>query len=87
MYTISMKSNKSTTHEHIILGIVSVNDKGQVVIPAEARSMIGLKAGDKLLVMVHPAKEGVFLVKPDSLESVAKTMLEKLSNAKAAYKE
>ena len=82
-----MKSNKNTTHEHIILGIVSVNDKGQVVIPAEARSMIVLKAGYKLLVMVHPAKEGVFLVKPDGLESAAKTMLEKLSNAKAAFKE
>jgi AbrB family looped-hinge helix DNA binding protein len=81
-----MKSNKNTTHEHIILGIVSVNDKGQVVIPAEARAMIGLSAGDKLLVMVHPAKEGVFLVKPDGLESAAKTMLEKLSNAKAAYR-
>jgi AbrB family looped-hinge helix DNA binding protein len=82
-----MKSNKNTTHEHIILGIVSVNDKGQVVIPAEARSMIGLSAGDKLLVMVHPAKEGIFLVKPDGLESAAKRMLEKLSNAKSAYRE
>lgn len=82
-----MKSNKNTTHEHIILGMVSVNDKGQVVIPAEARAMIGLNAGDKLLVMVHPAKEGVFLVKPDGLESVAKSLLEKLSNAKEAYKE
>jgi AbrB family looped-hinge helix DNA binding protein len=82
-----MKSNKNTTHEHIILGIVSVNDKGQVVIPAEARSMIGLNSGDKLLVMVHPAKEGVFLVKPDGLEATAKAMLEKLSNAKAAYGE
>jgi AbrB family looped-hinge helix DNA binding protein len=82
-----MKSNKNTTHEHIILGIVSVNDKGQVVIPAEARLMIGLNAGDKLLVMVHPAKEGVFLVKPDGLESVAKALLEKVSTAKKAYKE
>jgi AbrB family looped-hinge helix DNA binding protein len=82
-----MKSNKNTTHEHIILGIVSVNDKGQVVIPAKARSMIGLSAGDKLLVMVHPAKEGIFLVKPDGLESAAKRMLEKLSNAKSAYRE
>ena len=82
-----MKSHKNTTHEHTILGIVSVNDKGQVVIPAEARAMIGLNSGDKLLVMVHTAKEGVFLVKPDGLESVAKSILEKLSNAKEAYKE
>jgi AbrB family looped-hinge helix DNA binding protein len=77
-----MKSNKSTKHELSIYGIVTVNDKGQVVIPADARSIIDLRAGDKLIVMLHPTKEGVVLLKPDSLEAHAKQLLNKLSDAK-----
>jgi len=67
-----------------ILGFVTVNEKGQIVIPADARSMIGLAAGDKLLVMLHPSHEGLLLVKPDGLESFARQMLEQLNDAKDA---
>ena len=86
MYTKSIKSSKNTNHEPAILDIVTVNDKGQVVIPAGARSAIDLHAGDKLLVMMHPSKEGIFLIKPDGLEAYAKKMLEKLSDAKESFK-
>jgi AbrB family looped-hinge helix DNA binding protein len=82
-----MKSNKSMTHEHSILGMVSVNEKGQVVIPIEARTLMGLEPGDKLIVIAHPTKSGVLLMKPDGLEAVAKSMLAKLSDVKAAYRE
>jgi AbrB family looped-hinge helix DNA binding protein len=85
-YSKDMKSNKNTNHEPIMLDIVTVNDKGQVVIPADARSIINVQAGDKLLVMMHPSKEGIILIKPDGLESYAKKMLEKLSDAKASFK-
>jgi len=81
-----MKSNKSTTHEPVILGIVTVNDKGQIVIPVDARAAIGVRSGDKLLVMMHPSKAGVTLIKPDGLETYAKKMLEKLSDAKKSFK-
>jgi AbrB family looped-hinge helix DNA binding protein len=81
-----MKSSKNTNHEPTILDIVTVNDKGQVVIPADARSAINLHAGDKLLIMMHPSKEGVVLIKPDGLEAYAKKMLEKLSDAKELFK-
>lgn len=81
-----MKSSKNTNHEPMIVDIVTVNDKGQVVIPADARSAIDLNHGDKLLVMVHPSKEGVILIKPDGLESYANKMLEKLSDAKKSLK-
>ncbi len=74
-------------HDQTILGIVTVNEKGQVVIPATARSAINLEAGDKLLVMLHPSHEGVLLIKPDGLEQYANQMLEKLSDAKNTYKQ
>jgi AbrB family looped-hinge helix DNA binding protein len=81
-----MKSSKNTNHEPIILDIVTVNDKGQVVIPANARSVINVHTGDKLLVMIHPSKEGIVLIKPDGLELYAKKMLKKLSDAKELFK-
>jgi AbrB family looped-hinge helix DNA binding protein len=81
-----MKSSNNTKHESTILGVVTVNDKGQVVIPADARSAIDLNTGDKLLVMMHPTHEGVLLMKPDGLESYARQMLERLSDVKESFK-
>lgn len=81
-----MNSNKSKKQSSI-LGVVTVNEKGQVVIPADARAAIDLKSGDKLLVMNHKSHEGLVLIKPDSLEQIANQMLEKISAAKSYYKE
>ena len=77
-----MKSSNITKHQSTILGIVTVNDKGQIVIPADARAIINLQVGDKLMVMVHPSKEGIYLMKPDGFETYAKHMLEQLNEAK-----
>jgi AbrB family looped-hinge helix DNA binding protein len=82
-----MKSSNSIKNKPSILGLVTVNDKGQIVIPADARSIIELKAGDKLLVMIHPSHEGIMLIKPDGLESYAKQMLKHLNNVKQSVKE
>ena len=81
-----MKSGNSMKLEHTILGVVTLNEKGQVVIPASARSIIKLQTGDQLLVMMHPSHEGVLLIKPDGLELFAKQMLEQLSDAKNSLK-
>lgn len=67
---------------HSILGFVTVNEKGQIVIPASARAKIGLSPGDQLLVMMHPSQDGLVLVKPDGLEAFARQMLEQLNDAK-----
>ncbi len=77
-----MNSSKSSKKAPTIMDMVTVNDKGQVVIPADARSAIGLNSGDKLLVMLHPSHEGVVLIKPDGMESYVNQMLEQLSAAK-----
>ena len=68
-----------------ILAFVTVNDKRQVVIPIEARSLIDVKSGDKLMVMIHPSHEGIVLIKPDGLEKFAKKMLAQVSNAKLSF--
>ncbi|MGP3971252.1 AbrB/MazE/SpoVT family DNA-binding domain-containing protein [Streptomyces sp. 6N223] len=47
-------------------GAVTVSERGQVVIPAQARRDLGIEPGDKLLVLADP-KEGLALVKIDQL--------------------
>ncbi len=50
-------------------GSTTVGERGQVVIPSEARRKLGIQHGDKLLVMVHPAR-GVFLCKIECIRDV-----------------
>jgi AbrB family looped-hinge helix DNA binding protein len=37
------------------IGTTTVGERGQVVIPANVRRRAGLRAGDKMVVFVHPA--------------------------------
>jgi AbrB family looped-hinge helix DNA binding protein len=62
-------------------GAVTVGERGQVVIPAEARRMMGVVAGDKLLVLGHPHGDGVILATIDALSRVTedfRIMLERV---------
>lgn len=61
--------------EKQIFGVVKIGDKGQIVIPKEAREVFGLKPGDSLLVLGDITK-GIALVKTkvfdDAVEEVFK---------------
>lgn len=50
------------------MGAATVGERGQVVIPAEARERLDIKPGDKLLVFVHPAGWGVAFARFDKLQ-------------------
>jgi AbrB family looped-hinge helix DNA binding protein len=54
-----------TTH---FMGASTVGERGQVVIPAEARERLDIKPGDKLLVFAHPAGWGVVFTKFEHLQ-------------------
>ena len=49
-------------------GTATVGERGQLVIPAEARAELGIKPGDKLLIMRHPMYKGLMVVKIDALQ-------------------
>ena len=53
--------------EDCFYGTVTVGERGQVVIPAGARNELGIKPGDKLLVMKHPIYQGLMIAKIDAL--------------------
>ena len=44
-----------------IFGVVKVGERGQIVIPKEAREIYGIKAGDSLLVLGD--KKGMAILK------------------------
>jgi AbrB family looped-hinge helix DNA binding protein len=48
-------------------GSVTVGERGQIVIPAEARSELGVEPGDKLLVMKHPLNKGLMIFKIEAV--------------------
>jgi len=57
-------------------GTATVGEKGQIVIPVEARNAIELKVGDKLLVVSGYGSHGLFIMKPDMIRTFAKKMNE-----------
>ncbi|MFW5867170.1 MAG: AbrB/MazE/SpoVT family DNA-binding domain-containing protein [Armatimonadota bacterium] len=54
--------------EDLFVGSVTLGERGQVVIPADARELMGLEAGDKLLAFCHPTKQMVCLCKLTMIE-------------------
>ena len=53
-----------------LFGLVTVGDKGQVVIPAKARKTFGIAAGDQLVVLGDEA-QGLALLKSEDFLHMA----------------
>ena len=65
-----------------IFGTVKVGEKGQIVIPKEARQIFDIKSGDTLLVL-GDEEQGIAIVKADVMKELAVKILKglgKLSN-------
>ncbi|HRK22404.1 MAG TPA: AbrB/MazE/SpoVT family DNA-binding domain-containing protein [Fimbriimonadaceae bacterium] len=68
-------------------GSVTVGERGQIVIPAEARQDLGVEAGDKLLVMKHPLYKGLMVFKIESVREFLDEFAEGLARVEAKAKE
>jgi AbrB family looped-hinge helix DNA binding protein len=72
MGTISMKSmsfhtrGKDAGFDDCFYGSVTVGERGQIVIPSDARADMGIQQGDKVLIMKHPAHHGLMVFKIES---------------------
>ena len=65
-----------------IFGTVKVGEKGQIVIPKEARQIFDIKSGDTLLVL-GDEEQGIAIVKADVMKELSVKILKvlgKLSN-------
>ena len=59
-----------------IFGVVKVGDKGQIVIPKDARKLYDVKPGDALIVLGD--QRGMALLKTDIFQSVIDQAMEGL---------
>lgn len=55
------------------IGIAKVGEKGQIVIPKEAREMFDIKSGDSIAILCDK-KRGIALIKADVLDFDKMTM-------------
>ncbi len=58
------------------IGIAKVGEKGQIVIPKEAREMFDIKSGDSVIVLCDKEK-GIALLKADAIEDLTDKVFQK----------
>ena len=63
-------------------GIARVGEKGQIVIPKEAREVFGIQAGDTLLILGDEAN-GILVTKPEVIHAVARRIFETMEQSEA----
>jgi AbrB family looped-hinge helix DNA binding protein len=59
-------------------GTVKVGDRGQIVIPADARKELDIKPGDLLLVMSGRNRRGISMVKADAMKELVDNIMQGL---------
>ncbi len=59
-----------------VFGTAKVGDRGQIVIPQEARRFFGISPGDTLLILGNE-KSGIVVTKPEVLHDLADEILGK----------
>ncbi len=57
-----------------VFGTAKVGDRGQIVIPKEARELFGIKPGDTLLILGE-SETGLIVSRPDVLNDLANELL------------
>ena len=60
-----------------IFGVVKVGERGQIVIPKEARELYEIKAGDSLMVLGD--QKGIAMLKTEVFQSIIDQAMEGLS--------
>lgn len=58
-----------------VFGTAKVGDRGQIVIPKEARELFQIQPGDTLLI-VGQTDAGILISRPEALQNLADTILE-----------
>ena len=62
-----------------VFGTASVGDRGQIVIPKEAREFFGIEPGDTLLIL-GKNETGLIVTKPETLNDLANQIFNTVEN-------
>ncbi len=60
-----------------VYGTVRVGEKGQIVIPKEARQQFGIQPGDTLLIL-GDERRGIFVTRPEVIRDAALSVFQEL---------
>ena len=66
---------KANDNKKRFISMVTIGEKGQIVIPKAARDMFDLKAGDSI-VLLADKKRGIALVQNDKLMKIAESVFQ-----------
>ena len=67
-------------NDNHFFGTVKVGERGQIVIPKEARDKFGIKPGDSLVVFGKDKNEKLIILKENVMRDFALKILEDLDN-------
>ena len=62
-----------------VFGTAKVGDRGQIVIPKEAREFFGIEPGDTLLIL-GKSQTGLIITKPETLNDLANEIFKTVEN-------
>ena len=62
-----------------VFGTAKVGDRGQIVIPKEARELFGIEPGDTLLIL-GKSQTGLIVTKPETLNDLASQIFKTVDN-------
>ena len=62
-----------------VFGTAKVGDRGQIVIPKEAREFFGIEPGDTLLVL-GKNETGLIVTRPETLNDLANKIFDSVEN-------
>ena len=62
-----------------VFGTAKVGDRGQIVIPKEAREFFGIEPGDTLLIL-GKSETGLIVTRPETLNDLANMIFDSVEN-------
>lgn len=65
--------------DELFMGIVTVGERGQIVIPVEARKKLPIHAGERLLMICNPHKHGIAFLKMDTMREFVNQVADRLN--------
>ncbi len=77
---MSKSNDKEFCLKDHFYGAATVGERGQIVIPVEARKKYNIEPGDKILIMGAPHEKGLMLVKIDAMREFMLTLLSDLQH-------
>lgn len=78
-----MKDSKNKAPDDKFMSTVKVGEKGQIVIPKDARDMFGIKPGDTMLLLADVTR-GIAIVRNDLFKQFAEEVLNVQEKQKGA---